>query len=504
MLHTVAEIFLWLLGLCVGSFLNVVIYRLNIGLSIAEPRRSFCPHCRAGIAWYDNIPLLSWLLLGGRCRHCHAAISVRYPLIEAVTALGFVLVYHLLFVARTRDGLGPATLPADAPLLVAWLALVACLLACAAMDIASYAVDVRVTTFVTALGIVLYALWPRDAFLLPQAHAPSSAAALAAFIVAGLMLWWSGRRQPGDPSEDEPPPDAGATDDSPPEPKLTRVAGSVGAAVFVLLAAWLVCATVLPSAGRLPIPNAPAAAALIAIFAVTVLAGGQQRAADDEIHAAIEEEKPQARRVACRELAWLLPAIVAAVVTYIVVASFPLFTDGWERAVRWQPAGSFVPLAGAAVAIRGAIIAATAGWLLRIVFTLIYGREAFGVGDIYILAAAGATAGWDIALLGLLLSVGIALVGWFVGLLLKSTTLIPLGPWLALGFVLALWWSRPAHRIVAEHADGIAYTWHEQPQLVYMAGGVMLVASAAAIALSRLVRRWVAPDECSGRPPCRP
>ena len=290
MLHTVAETFLWLLGLCVGSFLNVVIYRLNIGLSIAEPRRSFCPHCRASIAWYDNIPLLSWLLLGGRCRHCHAAISVRYPLIEAVTALAFVLVYHLLFIARTRDGLGPATLPEDAPLLAAWLALVACLLACAAMDIASYAVDVRVTTFVTALGIVLYALWPRDAFLLPQAHTPSSAATLAAFIVAGLMLWWSGRHQSADPSDEEPPPDAGATDDSPPEPKLTRVAGSLGAAVFVLLAAWLVFTPVLPSAGRLPIPNAPAAAALIAIFAVTVLAGGQQRAADDEIHAAIEEE----------------------------------------------------------------------------------------------------------------------------------------------------------------------------------------------------------------------
>ena len=65
---------------------------------------------------------------------------------------------------------------------------------------------------------------------------------------------------------------------------------------------------------------------------------------------------------------------------------------------------------------------------------------------------------------------------------------------LALGFVLALWWSRPAHRIVAEHADGIAYAWHEQPHLVYMAAGVMLVASAAAIALSRLIRRWVAPE----------
>jgi leader peptidase (prepilin peptidase)/N-methyltransferase len=493
MLHTLVEIFLWLLGLCVGSFLNVVVYRLTVGLSIAQPRRSFCPRCRASIAWYDNIPLLSWLLLGGRCRHCRTPISVGYPLLEALTGLGFILVYHLLFIDHAREGVALTALPADAPLLVAWLALVACLVACAAMDIASYAVDVRVTTLVLALGIVLHALWPRDAFLLPQAQTPTSAAAVAAFIVGALMLWWSARHHPADPSDDGLPPDAPATDLSPSEPRLARFGGGLGTVVFVLLAAWLVYATAVPRAGHPPMPNVPVAAALVAIFAVTVLAGGQQRLADEEIHAAIEEERPQARRMAWHELKWLLPAVTAAFVTYVAVASFPLFAGGWEQAVGWQPTTAFVPLAGAAVAIRGAVIAAAAGWLLRIVFTLIYGREAFGVGDIYILAAAGATAGADIALLGLLLSVGIALAGWIIGLLLKTTMLIPFGPWLAIGFVLALWWSRPAHRIAATYASGIAYAWQEQPHLLYMAVGVMLVASAAAIALSRLVRRCVEP-----------
>jgi leader peptidase (prepilin peptidase)/N-methyltransferase len=72
------------LGLCVGSFLNVCIYRLPQELSIATPR-SFCPHCRQSIRAYDNIPLLGYVLLRGKCRNCQAPISWRYPLVEALT-----------------------------------------------------------------------------------------------------------------------------------------------------------------------------------------------------------------------------------------------------------------------------------------------------------------------------------------------------------------------------------------------------------------------------------
>ena len=73
-------------GLCVGSFLNVVIYRLPLGLSIVTPR-SRCPACEHPIAWYDNIPLLSWLLLAGKCRHCGSAISFRYFLVELLAGV---------------------------------------------------------------------------------------------------------------------------------------------------------------------------------------------------------------------------------------------------------------------------------------------------------------------------------------------------------------------------------------------------------------------------------
>jgi len=77
------------LGLIVGSFLNVCIYRLPRDLSVARPARSFCPECEKTIAWYDNIPVLSYFLLRRRCRHCSAAIPLRYPLVEALTAAAF-------------------------------------------------------------------------------------------------------------------------------------------------------------------------------------------------------------------------------------------------------------------------------------------------------------------------------------------------------------------------------------------------------------------------------
>jgi len=80
-----------LLGLLVGSFLNVVAYRVPRGESVVSPR-SRCPSCEAPIAPRDNVPVLSWLVLRGRCRHCGTSISARYPLIEASTGVAFAAV----------------------------------------------------------------------------------------------------------------------------------------------------------------------------------------------------------------------------------------------------------------------------------------------------------------------------------------------------------------------------------------------------------------------------
>src|SRR5512137_2691981 len=83
------SVVLFLFGSMVGSFLNVCIYRMPLGLSVVSPP-SHCPHCRYSIPWYLNIPLITWLYLRGRCRECQAPIAARYFLVELVTGLFFL------------------------------------------------------------------------------------------------------------------------------------------------------------------------------------------------------------------------------------------------------------------------------------------------------------------------------------------------------------------------------------------------------------------------------
>jgi prepilin signal peptidase PulO-like enzyme (type II secretory pathway) len=87
-------VLLWIIfvGGCIGSFLNVVVYRWPRGLSLVHPN-SRCPNCEHPIRWYDNLPVIGWMRLRGRCRDCRAAISVRYPVVEAVVAGFFLLAW---------------------------------------------------------------------------------------------------------------------------------------------------------------------------------------------------------------------------------------------------------------------------------------------------------------------------------------------------------------------------------------------------------------------------
>jgi leader peptidase (prepilin peptidase) / N-methyltransferase len=83
-----------MMGLIVGSFLNVVIYRLPLGQSLATPP-SRCRNCGYTLRWFDNIPVFSWLFLGGRCRQCGAGVSMQYPAVEVITSVLFMLVILL-------------------------------------------------------------------------------------------------------------------------------------------------------------------------------------------------------------------------------------------------------------------------------------------------------------------------------------------------------------------------------------------------------------------------
>jgi leader peptidase (prepilin peptidase) / N-methyltransferase len=108
-------------GACIGSFLNVCIYRIPLDIALSRPRRSFCPHCRETIAWFDNLPVLSYFLLRGRCRHCAAPIRFRYALVEILTGALFVAVWMQYFPPGSQTLWGMHRLASPSLIPVYWL-----------------------------------------------------------------------------------------------------------------------------------------------------------------------------------------------------------------------------------------------------------------------------------------------------------------------------------------------------------------------------------------------
>jgi len=165
-----------LFGLCIGSFLNVVTYRLPRGQSLASPP-SQCRACGYSLRWFDNIPILSWVVLGGRCRQCGARVSWQYPIVELVTGALFVTVVW--------------TTPAG-PLLVSRLLLVCILIALFGIDLEHQILPNAITLPGIAIGILLSTIAPpglRDSMI----GALVGAGILYA-IAAGYYLW---RREEG-------------------------------------------------------------------------------------------------------------------------------------------------------------------------------------------------------------------------------------------------------------------------------------------------------------------
>ena len=131
------SVLIFFAGSCAGSFLNVCIYRLPRGIGLLAPRRSFCPACRVSIRWPDNIPLFSYLCLGGRCRDCRSAISPVYPLIEIVSGA-----LALLCLAR---GVGGAAF--------IYLLFFYALLVISAIDLAHRIIPNRILLLLLLLGV---------------------------------------------------------------------------------------------------------------------------------------------------------------------------------------------------------------------------------------------------------------------------------------------------------------------------------------------------------------
>ena len=188
-------VFLFAFGSCIGSFLNVVIYRLPRDKSLVRPPSS-CPSCGKHIPFYLNIPLVSWLMLRGKCRYCKAKISVRYFVVELVTALMFVGVYLLFFVGEYRDlGLAGASgyekfFGGGWIFYAACMVLLSAFLAGSAIDLELWVIPLGLCWFVTLMGLIASGVGSfvidmeiiRDNQLFPVAYSGTGALGVGAFI----------------------------------------------------------------------------------------------------------------------------------------------------------------------------------------------------------------------------------------------------------------------------------------------------------------------------------
>ncbi|MEM8953946.1 MAG: prepilin peptidase [Verrucomicrobiota bacterium] len=164
------------LGCCVGSFLNVVIYRVPHGISISRPARSFCPTCEKQIAWYENIPLVSWLALRGKCSACGARIAVRYFLVELLTGLLFLTTW--LFFLESR-GLG---------VVVAYWVLLSLFISATFIDFEHFIIPDGITLGGAVVGLLFAAVVPE---LLGEAgnHGRGFMMSVIGAVVGVGLLW---------------------------------------------------------------------------------------------------------------------------------------------------------------------------------------------------------------------------------------------------------------------------------------------------------------------------
>lgn len=150
MCHPLFDNWLWLIpafliGACIGSFLNVVIYRVPRGVSVSDPKRSFCPHCKKPIPAWLNLPIISWLILRGKCRECGAPILFRYIWVEILTGMLFAAVWK--------------NFPPQV-IIFLWI-MAALLVAITFIDAEHLIIPTSMTWAGSAIGLVACMVWPQ-------------------------------------------------------------------------------------------------------------------------------------------------------------------------------------------------------------------------------------------------------------------------------------------------------------------------------------------------------
>lgn len=455
-------VFLFAFGACMGSLANVLVYRMPRGLNVVTPP-SACPHCHTRLTWRENIPILGWLLLRGRCRFCKSPISAEYPLVEAFTALLFGGLYLLWFVAppsATLVGLPIGTLRPDWameavlgikygwPIFALTLLLLFSLIVMTLIDAKTYTIPLSLTWICAGAALVVH----------PAAAAYVNAVRGGLFVLPGDWTWVI----PTPPTTSSFELEVGGRAVQVFTQGWWWIGASIGAAVglagsLLLLRTGLIRRSFLDyEAWETEQLAKQAAEAQSALAAAPTAADPTGEQPASQPRAVVDDPTqlwiayPHARREMIKELAFLAPVVLLALLGGYLLDQWqcPVLTAEWAAK---HPAG--VGLLGASyeavpplwlLALCGSLMGYFIGggivWFFRIFGSLAFGKEAMGLGDVHLMAGVGAIVGWIDAGLAFLLAafVGMAwtIIAAVAGGGMKRT--MPYGPYLAIATVLVM------------------------------------------------------------------
>ena len=435
-------IFAFCFGACVGSFLNVLVYRLPAGMGIVSPP-SRCPICGAKLKFFtENLPIIGWFYIRGKCRYCGTKVSIQYMLVELFMALLFLGLYVWLFMANRGDGWFQAAAPdwwslntavRTWPALVAWAFLAAGLVAMTMIDARTFTIPNQIPTFITITAFIAYPLqallpvriWTIDDWPIPAVGwAPTLASTLGLVgVLIGLILLRTGRLKYSFADYDDYLPEGGQG----PLPSTAHFTALELAFILPCLIGFIVGPLTTWWIGVLVAVAIGLAVLLADKLGVRFLEIGE----DPDEETVLAHDYPHARREVLREMVFLLPCIIGLVVGFWLGATF---FEG--------PPPRFVQAVGAT--FTGYIAGGGIVWAIRILGSLAFGKEAMGLGDVHLLAAVGAVLGWVDPLLIFVMAPVSGLL-WMViasglgGMFKSLRQAMPYGPHLALmAFALVL------------------------------------------------------------------
>jgi leader peptidase (prepilin peptidase)/N-methyltransferase len=436
--HIIYILFFFCLGACVGSFLNVVVWRLPRGESIISPP-SRCPYCEHPLAWYDNLPVIGWLKLRGRCRYCHNPISAQYPTIEFLTGLMFVLYYVAFFIFRH----GPCWI--DTQWVTPWSSVrtyyrlesiqehwpqyllvvltLSALLAASLIDARNFFIPLSLPVVMLLMGLGFHTILdrPRMPMSLTMHNGPMAAMAVGAgigLIISNLLLWKKLIRRSfskGWPAlEVEKDPDAHL------EPSA--------------LAIWL--ANLVEWSRR---PLSPEQEKLMK--QTRAAAESREKKLEEDAKRQAEQDQPplkemtrgEIRREMRHEMLFLMPPLLLGFLAATLVMTVSPMGRAWQDAlIQWNVLSGFVG------SLWGALIGGFMIWLMRIVGTVAFGREATGLGDVHLMFGAGAVIGAAGSVFAFFIAPFFALIYGVYKLITRGTHELPFGPYLSMGTAVVL------------------------------------------------------------------